>query len=67
MEMRFLGKSGLRVSALSFGTMTFGGGEFFEHMGATQVDEATRLIDICIDAGVNLFDTADVYSLGKAG
>ncbi|MBD2100985.1 aldo/keto reductase [Leptolyngbya sp. FACHB-261] len=66
MEMRFLGNSGLRVSALSFGTMTFGGGEFFEHMGATQVDEARRLIDLCIDAGVNLFDTADIYSQGKS-
>lgn len=66
MEMRFLGKSGLSVSSLSFGTMTFGGGEYFESMGATQVDEATRLIDRCIDAGVNLFDTADVYSQGKA-
>jgi aryl-alcohol dehydrogenase-like predicted oxidoreductase len=66
MEMRFLGKSGLSVSTLSFGTMTFGGGEFFEHMGATQVDEARRLIDLCIDAGVNLFDTADIYSQGKS-
>jgi aryl-alcohol dehydrogenase-like predicted oxidoreductase len=66
MDYRFLGKSGLRVSSLSFGTMTFGGGEFFEHMGATQVKEATRLVDICIDAGVNLFDTADVYSKGKS-
>jgi len=66
MKMRLLGKSGLKVSALSFGTMTFGGGDFFEHMGATQVDEARRLIDICIDAGVNLFDTADIYSQGKS-
>ena len=45
MEMRFLGKSGFSVSTLSFSTMTFGGGEYFESMGATQVDEATRLID----------------------
>jgi aryl-alcohol dehydrogenase-like predicted oxidoreductase len=57
MEMRFLGKSGLKVSALSFGTMTFGGGDdFFQHMGGTQLDEAQRLVDICLEAGVNLFD-----------
>ncbi|MEH2321846.1 aldo/keto reductase [Nostoc sp.] len=66
MEMRFLGKSGLSVSALSFGTMTFGDGKLSQHVGATQVDEARHLIDRCIDAGVNLFDTADEYSLGKA-
>ncbi len=67
MEMRFLGKSGLKVSVLSFGTMTFGGGDnFFQHMGGTQVEEAQRLIDICLDAGVNLFDTADVYSQGRS-
>lgn len=67
MEMRFLGKSGLKVSALSFGTMTFGGGDdFFQHMGGTQLDEAQRLVDICLDAGVNLFDTADVYSQGRS-
>lgn len=67
MEMQLLGKSGLKVSVLSFGTMTFGGGdEFFQHMGGTQLEEAERLIDLCIDAGVNLFDTADVYSQGKS-
>lgn len=66
MKMRFLGKSGLSVSALSFGTMNFGDGEHSQHLGATQVDEARHLIDYCIDAGVNLFDTADVYSQGKA-
>lgn len=67
MEMRFLGKSGLKVSVLSFGTMTFGGGDdFFEHIGGTQLDEAQRLVDICLDAGVNLFDTADVYSRGRS-
>lgn len=64
MEYRFLGRSGLQVSTLSFGTMTFGGGEFFSHMGNSQVDEARRLVDICIEAGVNLFDTADIYSHG---
>ncbi|MBW4429148.1 MAG: aldo/keto reductase [Nostoc desertorum CM1-VF14] len=64
MEMRFLGKSGLQISVLSFGTMTFGGSDFFQEIGATQVDEAQHLIDICLDAGVNIFDTADVYSNG---
>ena len=50
-----------------FLAMTFGGGDnFFQHMGGTQPDEAQRLIDICLDAGVNLFDTADVYSQGRS-
>jgi aryl-alcohol dehydrogenase-like predicted oxidoreductase len=65
MDYRQLGYSGLKVSALSFGTGTFGGGsEFFRAWGQTTVDEARRLIDICVDAGINLFDTADVYSNG---
>lgn len=65
MEFRQLGKSGLRVPVLSFGTGTFGGGnEFFKAWGASDVAEATRLVDICLDAGVNLFDTANVYSDG---
>jgi aryl-alcohol dehydrogenase-like predicted oxidoreductase len=65
MEYRQLGHSGLMVSELSFGTATFGGGnEFFRAWGSTTVSEATRLIDICLEAGVNLFDTADVYSNG---
>ncbi len=65
MEYRFLGGSGLKVSALSFGTGTFGGGNaFFEAWGSTQVAEARRLLDVCFDAGVNLFDTADIYSNG---
>ncbi|MGC2448179.1 MAG: aldo/keto reductase [Candidatus Sulfotelmatobacter sp.] len=65
MEYRQLGKSGLKVPALSYGTGTFGGGnEFFKAWGASDVAEATRLVDICLDAGVNLFDTADVYSDG---
>jgi aryl-alcohol dehydrogenase-like predicted oxidoreductase len=65
MEYRQLGKSGLKVSVLSFGTGTFGGGnEFFKAWGASDVAEATRLVDICLDAGVNLFDTADIYSDG---
>ena len=65
MEFRQLGRSGLKVPALSFGTGTFGGGtEFFRAWGASDVAEATRLVDICMEAGVNLFDTADVYSNG---
>lgn len=65
MEFRQLGGSGLKVPVLSLGTATFGGGnEFFKAWGATDVQEATRLVDISIDAGVNLFDTADVYSHG---
>ncbi len=65
MEFRQLGKSGLQVPALCLGTGTFGGGnEFFRAWGHTDVAEATRLIDICLEAGVNFFDTADVYSQG---
>jgi aryl-alcohol dehydrogenase-like predicted oxidoreductase len=65
MEFRQLGSSGLHVSVLSFGAGTFGGGnEFFKAWGNSDVREATRLVDICLDAGVNLFDTANVYSNG---
>ncbi|MGB8012351.1 MAG: aldo/keto reductase [Terriglobales bacterium] len=65
MEFRQLGRSGLKVPVLCFGTATFGGGnEFFRAWGETDVAEATRLIDLCMDAGVNFFDTADVYSHG---
>ena len=65
MEFRQLGHSGLQVPVLSFGTGTFGGSnEFFKAWGSSDVAEATRLVDICLDAGVNLFDTADVYSDG---
>ena len=65
MEFRQLGKSGLKVPVLSFGTGTFGGGnEFFKSWGASDVAEATRLVDICLEAGVNLFDSADIYSDG---
>jgi aryl-alcohol dehydrogenase-like predicted oxidoreductase len=67
MEYRLLGGSGLKVPVLSFGTGTFGGkGELFKAWGASDVSEATRLIDICLDAGLNMFDTADVYSKGAA-
>jgi aryl-alcohol dehydrogenase-like predicted oxidoreductase len=65
MEYRILGRSGLKVSSLSFGAGTFGGGtEFFKAWGSTSGDEAKRIVDICLDAGINLFDTADIYSLG---
>jgi aryl-alcohol dehydrogenase-like predicted oxidoreductase len=67
MEYRQLGGSGLKVSALSFGAATFGGGdEFFKAWGSSGVDEAARLVDLCLDAGVNLFDVANVYSKGLA-
>jgi aryl-alcohol dehydrogenase-like predicted oxidoreductase len=65
MEFRQLGNSGLQVPMLCFGAGTFGGGgEFFKAWGETDVKEATRLVDVCLDAGVNFFDTADVYSQG---
>lgn len=65
MEYRRLGRSGLKVPVLTFGTATFGGAnEFFRAWGATDVAEATRMIDICLEAGVNMFDTADGYSSG---
>ncbi|MER2508584.1 MAG: aldo/keto reductase [Amaricoccus sp.] len=66
MEYRTLGRSGLRVSAITMGTMTFGGGAFFDKVGSSGVAEARRQVDLCLDAGVNLFDTADVYSKGLA-
>jgi len=66
MEYRQLGNSGLRISALTLGTMTFGGRGGFSAVGATGVDGARRQVDICLDAGVNLIDTADVYSGGLA-
>ena len=66
MEYRQLGRSGLRVSALTLGTMTFGGRGMFANVGTTDVKLAARQIDQCVDAGVNLVDTADVYSDGLA-
>jgi aryl-alcohol dehydrogenase-like predicted oxidoreductase len=67
MEYRQLGGSGFKVPVLSFGTGTFGGkGEFFAAWGSSDVKEATRLIDICLDAGLTLFDSADIYSAGAA-
>jgi aryl-alcohol dehydrogenase-like predicted oxidoreductase len=67
MEHRNLGKSGLKVPTLSFGAGTFGGsGPLFGAWGTTDAAEARRLVDICLEAGVNLFDTADVYSAGAS-
>ena len=67
MEFRQLGRSGLKVPLLGLGTGTFGGGnEFFKAWGSTGADEATRLVDVCLDAGLNLFDSADIYSGGLA-
>ncbi|MGH9629804.1 MAG: aldo/keto reductase [Bryobacteraceae bacterium] len=67
MDLRQLGKSGLQVSELCYGTGTFGGrGDLFRAWGNTEVDEARRLVDICLDAGVNMFDTADAYSAGRS-
>lgn len=67
METRFLGRSGLKVSALGFGAGTFGGkGPLFSAWGNTDAVQARRLIDISLDAGVNFFDTADVYSDGAS-
>ncbi|MDQ6675417.1 MAG: aldo/keto reductase [Chloroflexota bacterium] len=67
MEYRLVGGSDLKVSALSLGTATFGGGnEFFKAWGETDVAEATSLVDIALDAGITLFDSADAYSSGLA-
>jgi aryl-alcohol dehydrogenase-like predicted oxidoreductase len=67
MEYRQLGRSGLRVPVLSFGTGTFGGtNEFFQRWGQVDVAEATRMVDLCLDAGVNFFDTANLYSQGAS-
>ena len=67
MEQRQLGGSGFVVPVLTFGTGTFGGGnEFFNAWGASDVAEATRLVSICLEAGVTMFDSADVYSGGLA-
>lgn len=66
MQYRQLGRSGLRVSSLALGTMTFGGEGIFAVAGTTQTSEAKRHVDMAVDAGVNLIDTADVYSGGMA-
>ena len=67
MEFRQLGKSGLRVPVFAFGTATFGGGsEFYRAWGSSDVADAKRLVDICLDAGVTFLDTANSYSTGRA-
>ncbi len=66
MEIRTLGRSGLRVPAFGFGAMTFGGEGRFSRIGTTGVEEARRIVGLCLDAGVDFFDTADVYSFGKS-
>ncbi len=67
MEYRLLGSSGLKVPVLSLGTATFGGqGDFFRGFGETEVEEATRMVDISLGAGLNLFDTANTYSAGRS-
>ena len=64
MEYRALGGSGLKVSTLTLGTMTFGGKGKFGQIGSLGVDEIRRIIDLVADHGVNLIDTADIYSFG---
>jgi aryl-alcohol dehydrogenase-like predicted oxidoreductase len=66
MDYRQLGASGLRVSALTLGTMTFGGRDRFGMVGTTDVAGASRQIDLCLDRGVNFIDTANVYSAGRS-
>jgi aryl-alcohol dehydrogenase-like predicted oxidoreductase len=66
MEFRRLGSSGFKVPVLSLGTGTFGGKGMLKAWGASDVKEARRLIDICLEAGLNMFDSADVYSSGAA-
>ena len=68
MRMRYLGRTGLQVSSISFGAMTFGGArsDFFRPVGTTEAAGARRQVDLCLEAGVNLFDTADVYSDGAS-
>ena len=64
MQQRLLGRSGLSVSAFSFGTMTIGGRDRFQHMGNLGPEETALMLDICSDAGVTVVDTADMYSFG---
>lgn len=66
MEYRTLGRSGLKISTLTMGTMTFGGQGNFAKVGNTDLAEARRQIDLCLDAGINLIDTANVYSNGRS-
>ena len=64
MKMRFMGGTGIQVSELCFGTMTLGGRGYFKNVGALGLKEATKLVDMSLEAGINFFDTADVYSRG---
>ncbi len=66
MNYRQLGRTGLRVSEMCFGTMTFGGDGIYKEIGSTDQREADRLVGVCLDAGINFFDTADTYSMGHA-
>ena len=66
MEFRALGHSGFKVPVLSLGTITVSGTGFFEAFGTSDAKETSRLVDICLEAGANMFDTADVYSSGRA-
>lgn len=66
MRYRLLGRSGLKISTLTFGTMTFGGESFFAKTGNTDLAGARRQLDLCRDAGINIVDTADVYSTGRS-
>ena len=68
MEHRFLGRSGFKVPVLSLGTGTFGGGnDFFKAWGDTDVQGAPRLVDICLEHGLTMFDSADIYSRSRGG
>lgn len=66
MKMRFLGKTGIKVSEICLGTLTFGGRGFYSNIGSLDQKEAGVLVDMALDAGVNFFDTADIYSGGLA-
>jgi aryl-alcohol dehydrogenase-like predicted oxidoreductase len=66
MDTRFVGNSGIQVSKLAFGTLTFGGAGDFAQFGQTDVADARQMVDMCLDAGVNLFDSADIYSFGQS-
>lgn len=66
MQYRTLGRSGLKVSAISMGTFSFGGEGDFAMVARQGVQEAQRLVDACIDGGINVFDTSNMYSLGRS-
>ncbi|MEJ2187606.1 MAG: aldo/keto reductase, partial [Gemmatimonadota bacterium] len=66
MKTRFLGNTGVRVSELCFGAMTFGGKGRWTGIGQVQQKEADELVGMALEAGINFFDTADVYSEGRS-